>query len=68
MDVQRSWQRVPTTANWVLPDASGMILRQIVDRGQGFGDERFIVSGPGHVMSEHASLAEAKAAAEASLP
>lgn len=61
------WQRVPTTANWVLPDDSGLILRQIVDRGRGYGAERFIVSGPGHVMTEHASLDEAKAVAEACL-
>jgi hypothetical protein len=66
-DQPSGWQRVPGTANWILPDESGLILRQIVDRGQGLGRERFIVSGLGHVMTEHASLAEAKAAAEASL-
>lgn len=68
MDVPRKWQRGPgAEPKWLILDESGVILRQIVDRGQGFANERFYVSGDGHEFSMHSSCSEAKAAAEASL-
>jgi hypothetical protein len=68
---QASWQRVPTTANWMLIDANGKILRQIVVRDPWFGEPdgtKYHVSGDGHEESIHSSLGGAKTAAEASLP
>jgi hypothetical protein len=60
------WQQVEV-GQWAILDEQGVILRLIVDRGVGYGGERFIASGNGHHMSEHATLEDAKAAAEASL-
>jgi hypothetical protein len=69
--VARSWQRVPQTANWVLPDESGVSLRHIAVRGPRIGEPngtKYVVSGDVHGESIHSSLDEAKDAAEASLP
>lgn len=63
------WQPVPGTANLHLPEQDGLPLRHIVVREPRFGEPdgtKYVVSGPGHGESVHASLAEAKTAAEAS--
>jgi hypothetical protein len=64
------WQPVAPGQLAIL-DEQGVILRLIVDRGAGRGNERFIVSGKGHKEGQgedyYASLDEAKSAGEATL-
>lgn len=61
-----NWQRVAPGQLAIL-DEQRVILHLIVDRGAGWGNERFIVSGKRHDKSEHATLEDAKSAGEATL-
>jgi hypothetical protein len=63
------WRKV-APRQWALLDDEGVILRLIVARDPRIGEPdgtKFVVSGAGHGGSVHASLGDARAAAEASL-
>ncbi len=63
------WQRVAPGQLAIL-DEQSVILRLIVQREPRIGESggiKYVVSGEGHNESVHASLEDAKAAAEASL-
>ena len=61
------WTKI-TEDQWILSERSGPILRAVNRRGPYMGQvaETFTLTGPGYVATEHATLAEAQAAAEAS--
>lgn len=70
----REWRPVAGTRNWILVDEdTAMALRHIAVRDPYLGDPggtKYDVTGDGHEPAPDAypSLAEAKAAAERSLP
>jgi hypothetical protein len=66
-ELRHGWRRVEERV-WALEDrASERILRQVTQVGDADTPERYSVTGPGHEYTEHESLDEAIAAAEASL-
>jgi hypothetical protein len=61
------WERGPgIEPKWLILDENRVIVRQIIDRGPSYGQERFEVSGGGH-FSKHPSHSKAEIEAEGSL-
>lgn len=64
------WRQAPGTLDqWVLVDAQGAILRAIATLGPYLGEPgvKYRLTGAGYDFTDHPTLDEAMAAAEASL-
>jgi hypothetical protein len=62
------WVHVTPTV-WTLVLRDGAIIRQVAKLGPHLGDpvEKYVVTGDGYTSTEHATLAEAMAAARGSV-